>query len=135
MENDVYKEAIKNLANKTELEKTISVGLQGPPQLKLEEKRHHLGEFRERILLSISKGQVMKKNIYPEVKTALEDKRSRKMLIHGGIDHRFRAKYQKLASKMNIPYTIVHDPDLEGSIGLIIASDQAIDVENIQVTD
>lgn len=135
MENDIYKEALKKLANKTELEKTISVGLQGPPQLKLEERRNHLGEFRERILVSLSKGQVMKNTIYPEVKKALEDKRSTKMLIHGDIDHRFRGKYQKLASKMDIPYTIVHDPDLEGSIGLIIASDQAIDVESIQVMD
>lgn len=135
MDNDLNKEILKNLANKSELERTISVGIQGPPEIKPDEKRHYLGEFRERILRSLTTAQVMRNSHMAEVKEALKDKRSTKMLIRGDIDHRFRDKYQRLASETGKPYTIVHDPDLKGNIGLIIASDNAVDVEDIEVKD
>jgi uncharacterized protein YueI len=135
LDKDVYKDALKKLATKTELEKTISVALQGPPQIKLEEKRQYLGEFRERVLIALTKAQVMKSSVFPEIIETLHDKRAAKMLIHGDIDYRFRGKYQRLAAKIDKPYTVVHDPDLKGDVGLVIASDHAIDIEDIQIND
>lgn len=135
MDNDINKDALKKFASKSELEQTISVGFQGPPELKLEEKLHHLGEFRERILLSLTKAQVMRRTAYPEIKQALEDNRATKMLIHGNIGYRFRDKYQKMAVRTGKAYTIVHDPDLKGDLGLVVASDQAVDIDNIRIED
>lgn len=135
MDNGVYKDALKNLANKSELEKTVSVGIQGPPQIKLEEKMHHLGVFRERILVALTKGQVMRNTVYPEISEALSDQRSTKMLVHGDIDFRFSSKYQKAAAQAGKHFTIVHDPNLRGDVGLVIASDKAVDIEYIHIDD
>lgn len=133
MSNDWEKERLKNLAAKSELEQTIAVGIHGTPELKYEEKRRHLGEFRERVLKLLTKGQVMENKIYQEIVEALQDQRATKMLIHGDIAYRFRSKYQKIANELKKPYTIVHDPELKGDVGLVIASDQAVDVEDIYI--
>ncbi|HHV65336.1 MAG TPA: YueI family protein [Peptococcaceae bacterium] len=135
MDKDLQKDAIKEFANKTELERTIAVGIHGPPELKAEEKNHHLGEFRERILIALTKAQVMNNKIYPEIEETLNDRRAAKMLINGDIAYKYRGKYQKLAAQKGKSYTVVHDPNLEGNIGLIIVSDRAVDKENIFVTD
>jgi uncharacterized protein YueI len=135
LSNNLNKDAVRNFANKTELERTISVGLQGPPELKLEEKMHYLGEFRERILKSLTKGQVMKSDLYKEIIEALQDKRATKMLLHGDLAYKFRGKYQSAATEIGKSYTIVHDPDLKGDLGLVIASDQAVDIEDIYIDD
>jgi len=134
-DNDLYKEALKNLTKKTELEQTLAVGFQGPPQIKIEEKRHYLGEFRERVLKVLTIAQVMRTRIFPEISQALQDQRADKMLIYGDIDYRFRGKYQRLAHKMGKNYTIIHDPELKGPVGLVIASNQAIDVDDIQINE
>lgn len=134
-DHDFYDEAIKNLTKKSELEQTIAFGLHGPPEIKSEEKRQYLGEFRERVLLTLTKAQVMRSAIFPEILEALKDSRSTKMLIYGDIPYRFRNKYQKLATSMGKPFTVIHDPDLKGPIGLVIASDHAVEQEQIQVQD
>jgi uncharacterized protein YueI len=135
LSNNLNQDAIKNFAKQTELERTISVGLQGPPELKLEERLHHLGEFRERILISLTKGQVMKSDLYRKVIEALKDQKATKMLIHGDIAYKFRRKYQSAAKQIGKSYTIVHDPNLKGDLGLVVASDQAVDIEDISIVD
>lgn len=135
MNSNLHKDALQNFANKTELERTISVGIQGPPELKPEEKIYYLGEFRERILISLTKAQVMQSNIFPEIIEALKDQRSTIMLIRGDIDYRFRDKYQKITIQNGKHYTVVHEPNLKGDLGLVIASDRAVDVGNISIKD
>lgn len=135
MDNDLSQDVQRNLANKTELERTISAGIQGAPELKHDEKIRYLGEFRERILKALTKGQVMKNSIYPQISEALTDKRASKMLLNGDIAFKFREKYQKIADQLDCPFTIIHDPELKGDIGLVISCDRAIDVENIYIED
>jgi len=132
--NDWEKERLKNFAAKSEMERTIAVGLHGAPELKYEEKKQHLGEFRERILKLLTKAQVMENKIYPEIVEALQDQRATKMLINGDIAYQFRSKYQKIASELGKSYTVVHDPELKGDAGLVVAADQAVDEENIYIS-
>jgi uncharacterized protein YueI len=135
VDKDLKLEALKCFTQKTELERTLAVGLQGPPELKLEEKRLFLGEFRERVLVALTKAQVMSNTVYREIKEALQDKRAAKMLIHGEIAYKYREKYQKLAAETDKSFTIVHDPNLKGAIGLAVISEQAVDQEDILVKD
>lgn len=135
MNQDLNKDALKNLSSISELERTISVGIQGAPELKLEEKLRYLGEFRERVLKLLTKGQIMKNSVYQEIIDALKDKRATKMLLHGDVDYRFRNKYQKIAAQIGKPYTVIHNSQLKGNTGLVIASDQAVDIENILLED
>ncbi|MCL6560950.1 MAG: YueI family protein, partial [Firmicutes bacterium] len=94
-----------------------------------------LGEFRERVIKLLTKEQVVEPGIYHEIAKALEDKRSKKMVINGSISHRLTDKYQKLAEKMGKEVTIISDPDLAGDAGLVVASNDAADAQDIYVRD
>lgn len=119
--------------NKSELEQRLMVGLHGAPELKQSEKLEHLGVFRERVLRLLTKDQVDDKHIYPEIEEALKDPRSTRLLLNGDLAYGFRAKYIDIARKYNKPYTVVNDPKLKGKVGLVVASDQAVDVEKVEV--
>lgn len=135
METDVQKEAISTWLNKGELEKALSMGLHRAPELRQDEKRHHLGEFKERVIKLLSRKQVAEPGIYPEVVKALEDKRAVKMVINGNIDFRLTEKYRKLAEETGKKVTIISDPEFKEDTGLVIVSDDAVDVEDILVQD
>ncbi|AGA70335.1 hypothetical protein Desdi_2923 [Desulfitobacterium dichloroeliminans LMG P-21439] len=119
--------------DKSQLEERLMIGLHGTPELKLGEKLEHLGVFRERILRLLTKDQVDDKQIYPEIEEALKDPRSTRLLLNGDLAFDFRAKYIKIARQYNKPYTVVNDPRLKGEVGLVVASDQAVDVNEVEV--
>lgn len=135
MENNADNISIRNLANKSELDRVLSAGLHGDPELKREEKLHYLGEFRERVIKLLSKKQVMEPAIYPEIASALMDKRAVMMLIDGDIDLRFTDKYLKLAKKLGKKASITSDPEFKGDTGLVIVSNDAADSVDIMVPD
>lgn len=119
--------------NQSELEQRLMVGLHGAPELKRSEKVQHLGEFRERILRILTKGQVDDKQIYPEIEEALKDPRSSRLLLNGDLAYEYRAKYIKIARKYDKPFTVINDPTLKGNVGLAVIADYAVDVEKIEV--
>lgn len=120
---------------KSELEKALMTSFYGPGELKGEEKKQYLGQFRERVMKVLTKKQVMEKTIYPEIIKALEDKRSSKLIINGEINSDFIDKYEKPARELQKTCTIIHDPKLKGEIGLVVVSNDAIDIEDIYVED
>ncbi len=134
MSNDFEKDIIRNTSNKSELERTLIASINGPPQLKEEEKLHYLGVFKERVLKVLTKQQVRDKKLYSQIITALKDKKAAKLFIHGDLDFNARHKYQQKASELGVKYTAIFDPNLKGDVGLIVASDDAVDVEDISVT-
>ena len=111
----------------------IAVGVHGVPELKREEKMNYLGEFRERIIRRLTKRQVAEKSIFPEIEEALYHKKSSRMLINGTLSPQFTDKYIKLARKTKKSYTMIHDPDLAGDTGLVVVSNEAVDIESIDV--
>lgn len=115
------------------MEKVISVGLQGVPELKGEERAQYLGEFRERIIMVLTKEQAAETALYPEVIEALQDKKAAKMLIAGEIGHQAAEKYAQLAGEYSKPSTLVNNPQFKGEVGLAIISNQAVDREKIAV--
>lgn len=135
METDIQREAISAWLSKGELEKALSIGLHGAPELRRDEKRHYLGEFRERVVKLLSKIQVVEPGVYPEIVKALEDKRAAKLIINGEIDFHLSKKYQKLAEDMGKSVTISSDPEFKGDAGLVVVSDDAVDVKDISVQD
>lgn len=77
----------------------------------------------------------MENGIYTDIYEALQDPRSVKMIINGYIDDIFTNKYIKLSKKMGIKVTEIHDPQFKGDTGLIVISDDAVDIENITTQD
>ncbi|MEG6520517.1 YueI family protein [Desulfotomaculum sp. 1211_IL3151] len=135
MSKDVGQEEMGSWLSQDELQKTIAAGLHGPPELKKAEKNRYLGQFRERVIRMLSKRQVSEPAIYPEIVEALKDPRAFKLLINGEIPQVFTAKYQKLAKQIGINYSLVHDAELKGETGLIVAAKDAVEVSDIEVPD
>lgn len=135
MNKDVGQGEIGSWLNQDELQKTIAAGLHGAPELKRAEKNRYLGQFRERVIRMLSKRQVSEPAIYPEIVEALKDARTFKLFINGAIPQVFTAKYQKLAKGLGVNYSLVHDSELKGETGLIVASKDAVEVPEIEVPD
>jgi uncharacterized protein YueI len=135
MSRDSGREALQAWTNKSELEKALTAGIHGAPEIKKDEKRHYLGVFREQVIAILSTKQIKEAVIYPEIAQALKDKRSAKLIINGSINNCFTKKYQLLSKKSNKPYTVVADPDYAENTGLVIASNEAVDIEHVDIED
>lgn len=123
------------LMNTESPEQRLAVGMSGAPELKRDEKNIYLGEFRERVIRILSKKQVAQKNVYPEIIEALSHKQCLRMLINGELRDQLTDKYIALALKVAKPYTVIHDPQLEGETGLVVISDKAVNIDDIEVKD
>lgn len=130
-DESIQQEAIKKFEKKDDLSKTLSVGYSGAPELKSDEKRNYIGEFRERVLFALTKDKVGQKKYYTIIEEALKDKRAKKLLMNGNLILDLGHDYRMLADKYKIPHAEVHDKHLTGDIALIVVSDDAVDVENI----
>ena len=114
-------------------EQRLAVGMYGAPKLKHDEKVIYLGEFRERVIRILSKKQVAQKFVYSEIIDALSYEQSSKMLINGELRDQLTDKYMSLARQVEKPYTVIHDPELKGETGLVVVSDKAVNIQDIEV--
>lgn len=120
-------------AAKSLLEQTLAVGLHGAPELKKEEKEYYLGEFRERVIKVLTKEQVMESLVYDEIEQAIRDPRADKVVVHGELPERATDKYRKLALQYHKLFTVRQDPLFKGNVGLVVAGNDAVDAEHIEV--
>ncbi|NLM22156.1 MAG: YueI family protein [Peptococcaceae bacterium] len=134
MSKNFDKEIISNWAQKSELERTIASGIGGAPEIKREEKLQFLGVFKERVLKYLTKQQVVEDKLYREIITALQDQRATKLLINGDLPFKAREKYRQKAQELGVNYTIIFDSALKGEVGLVVASDYAVEVDDIAVS-
>lgn len=123
----------KGLADKSALEKALLAGIHGPPELKRQEKRHLLGQFRERVLKALTFDQVAEPGTYPEINAAIEHPKARKLIVSRRADLAAAAEYIRMARARGLAFTTVHEPDFQGDIGLVVAADEAVDQQEILV--
>lgn len=135
MDKDIQSDVISTWTQKDNLEQALMAGIHGVVEFKHDEKVYYLGGFKENVLMLLSQQQVAEVAIYPEVIEALQDKRATKMIINGNINISFIEKYKKIAEKMNKPYTVRSDPEFKGTTGLLVVSDEAIDIQVVTVQD
>ena len=119
--------------NRSELEEIIARGIQGDPELKKDERRRYLGELRERIIKALTFEEIAEPGTYPEIRDAIKDKRAKKLVISQKAKLDEAREYIQLARKNGLQFTMVDNPEYTGNIGLLVVSDEAVDVENIMV--
>lgn len=119
---------------KSGLEQTLQAGIHGAPELHKEEKDYFLGEFRERVMKVLTKKQMMDSEIFSEIREALEDPRSSKIIIDGSVHGKHNDKYEKIATSLGKISTTRRDPDFKGNIGMAVVSDTAVDFSDEQIT-
>ncbi|MCK8824578.1 YueI family protein [Fuchsiella alkaliacetigena] len=132
---EIESEAISSQSDKSELEQVVSAGVHGDFELKKGEKRRFLGEFKERIIKVLTFEQVEEAGVYPEILAAIKDIEADKLIIRQEVDMESAQEYIDLARKNNLSFKKVSSPDLKGEIALVVASNGAVEEDEIEVLD
>lgn len=109
-------------------------GIYGTKQIKPEERKKFLGTLRERIVVVLTKSQVMERGVYPEMETCMDENPDAIMLLNGDLDYSFLSDYIHLARKKDISFSIVANQNSKTDIGLVLAYEHAINKEEIYIT-
>ena len=133
-QKDIEREATIN-QNKSELEQVVSAGVHGEPELKKGEKRRYLGEFKERVIKSLTFEQIAEPGVYPEILGAIKNSEAEKLIIHRKANLEAAKKYIELARENELSFKKVDSPEFKGDIGLVVVSGHAVNSDQIKVID
>ncbi|MEK3890822.1 YueI family protein [Bacillus sp. FSL K6-3431] len=109
-------------------------GIYGTKQTKPDERRKFLGTIRERIVIALTKSQVMEQGVYPEVEALMDENPNATLLLNGDLDYSFLSDYIYCARKKDIPFSIVANQESKTSIGLVLTYNNAINKDEIYIT-
>ena len=132
-QSSAHNEELTGWAQKSEMEKTLSAGIWGQPQLRPHERRQFLGEFRERVIIYLTLEQVEEEGTYPEVIRAIEDPRAAKLILNSEVDMEAASEYMQLARQRQLQFTTVSSPRISGEAGLVVVSGEAVEEEHIKI--
>lgn len=118
---------------RSKLEETLLQGIYGKKELKRMERNHYLGEYEERVIRYLTRKQVLEKDIYPEILAAIKHPAARTLIVDRKIELSAANDYIKTALENGLQYKRVDSPDFVGDVGLVVVSDQAVEVEERKV--
>jgi uncharacterized protein YueI len=122
-----------SFSRKSILERAILSGIYGPPELKREERRYYLGQFRERVIKVLTYEQIAEPGVYPEIRDAMAHPLAKKVIISRRANLSAAKDYVHLARKRQLEFTTVDSPDFKGPVGLVVAAVKAADEEVISI--
>ncbi|WP_129596082.1 DUF1694 domain-containing protein [Anaerophilus nitritogenes] len=114
-----------------DLEKYVQYGVTGTPQIKADEKRIWLGEFRERVVFALTYDQIYKEEAIKVVKEKCKDERVKKIIIENNIRSEIAEKFMDISKEFQKDYKTIDMGDKKGDIALVLASDDAVEENNI----
>jgi uncharacterized protein YueI len=112
----------------------LQQGIHGAKQTKPDERRRFLTTIRERVVIALTQGEVMRKGVEPEVERLMDENRDAHLFLNGNISYRYLSEYIKAAEKRGIEFTIVTNKEYDSELGLVLAHDHAIDKEEIYLS-
>lgn len=120
-------------SKKSKLKKALFTGIHGKPKLKRDEKIRYLGEFRERVIRALTLSQIHEEGTYEEILAAIRHPKAKKLKISREADLQAAKEYINLAKEEDLSFTTVDSPEHKGPIGLVVVSDEAVNIEEIMV--
>jgi uncharacterized protein YueI len=124
-----------HVLDRDNVEEYLQTGMYGPKEIKPEERKRFLGTLRERIVVALTQQQVRGETVMTELERIMKENSKAHLYLNGQIEYSVLSKYIKVANKINIPFTMVNNQDVETDIGLVLAYDYAIDKEEIFLKD
>ncbi|RWZ54449.1 DUF1694 domain-containing protein [Halobacillus fulvus] len=118
---------------KPDVDDYLQEGIYGTKETKPGERKRFLGTLRERIVVALTKGQVMQKKGLDEVDALMKEYPNAKLLLNGEISSRFYKPYRTAANKHGIRHTTVYNQESDTDIGAVLALDEAIEKEEIWI--
>ena len=121
--------------SKKSVDDYITEGIYGKRRPKEAERQMFLGTLRERIVIALTKGQVMSDNGLEKLEVAMKEHQDAKLLMNGHVSSRFLNEEKALANKYNIQYTSITNEHSDTDIGAVLTYDYAIDKEEIFIKE
>lgn len=118
--------------SKRDVDDYIQEGIYGAKETKPGERKRYLGTLRERIVLMLTKGQVMQREGLDELAGQMKEHKDAKLLLNGKIRYKFRKPYSRLADKNGIHTTSVSNEGADTDVGVLLVVDYPIEKENIE---
>ncbi|GAB4075144.1 YueI family protein [Barrientosiimonas marina] len=113
----------------------LTEGIYGARQTKPSERKRFLGTLRERIVLALTKGQIMHNKGLQDLEEAMRTYPDATLLINGKVARRFLKKEIALARQYHIPYTEITNEEAETDIGAVLTYGYALNLNAIFATD
>lgn len=113
----------------------LQQGIFGHAETKPNERRMFLGSLRERALLALTKGQVLRNKPYQEVEQVLKSNRQATVLLNGELSYASYSQYVKMANAAGCSYKVVNHHEAHSPFGLVIELSNAVNQEHIYIED
>lgn len=98
----------------------LEEAIYGKPEIRPQERKLFLSTILERVYVALTVKQVVSGNVYDQVSTIINTKKDLHLYINGHLSYQFYSRYTKLATKANVPFTIV-TPTESIPVGLVLA--------------
>lgn len=117
------------------LQQRLEQSTSGTPMVNPDEQRKYLGTFRERCYLSMTIGQMKQKKLQEAFSRLSLNYPKASILINGCLAPLIQSTYIQIASKNQIPFTIVtKNQNCENErIGLLIVANEAVNEREIDI--
>nr|WP_028785160.1 YueI family protein [Thalassobacillus devorans] len=116
---------------KKDVDDYLQEGIYGARETKPAERKRFLGTLRERVVLALTKGQVIQNKGLDNLEQEIKDNPEAKLLLNGNISYRFLKDYKAVADKYGLHHTTISNRESETDIGAVLTCDHAIEKQNI----
>lgn len=116
------------------LDEYIQQGIHGPREINPDERRKFLGTLRERVVVVLTKSQVREPGTYKEVENLMAKNKEATLFLNGNMNYSYLSDYIKLANKVGNKFSLSTNKEHDSDLGLVLAYDHAVDIENIYIT-
>ena len=121
--------------NKKTVDDILQEGIHGPKELNPAERKEFLGTLRERVVVTLTQGQVFQKEIPTGFIDILKNNKEAQLYLNGHISYSHLSKFVKAADQFGVKFKIVTNKDFNSPHGLVLAYDYAIDKETITLDE
>ncbi|MBF2374261.1 DUF1694 domain-containing protein [Listeria seeligeri] len=111
----------------------LEKGMYGAKEINPAEKKKYLGTYRERVLVALTKEEVLSQQFLPELEKAILQSPDSKLLLNGLLHYNSMRPYIKLAEKCKHEFSIVSRLEGETDLYLVLACQKAINKEDIHL--
>ncbi len=120
---------------KPDMEEYLQEGIYGSRQTKPGERKQYLGTLRERVVIALTRGQVMQELGMEEVEENMIKHQDAKLLLNGEVSYRFLSPYKDLADQHGIHHTTISNQESETDLGAVLTLNYAIEKEDITIKE
>ncbi|MBC1249244.1 DUF1694 domain-containing protein [Listeria welshimeri] len=111
----------------------LEKGMYGAKEINPAEKKKYLGTYRERVLVALTKEEVLTQEYLPELEKAILENNDSKLLLNGLLHYNSLRPYIKLSEKCKHEFSIVSRLEGETDIYLVLACQKAVNKEDIHL--